>query len=155
MTSIVPLVAECEAEFGSIKQTPINDKRLVKARKFLNHGVDPFENIEVDFDVDAAQKMLDKGLYKQDIAGFLNTKPYKISRLIYKGVLDDSKWLKNKSDPKTCRYAFYKNGDYQMRGTMKEISALTGISVSSLKSFRTNEYKKRNHRIRYRLVEID
>ena len=155
MTSIVPLVAECEAEFGSIKQTPINDKRLVKARKFLNHGVDPFENIEVDFDVDAAQKMLDKGLYKQDIAEFLNTKSYKISRLIYKGVLDDSKWLKNKSDPKNCRYAFYKNGDYQMRGTMKEISALTGISVSSLKGFRTNEYKKRNHRIRYRLVEID
>ena len=155
MTSIVPLVAECEAEFGSIKQTPVNDKRLVKARKFLNHGVDPFENIEVDFDVDAAQKMLDKGLYKQDIAGFLNTKPYKISRLIYKGVLDDSKWLNNKSDSKTCRYALYKNGDYQMRGTMKEISALTGISVSSLKGFRTNEYKKRNHRIRYRLVKID
>lgn len=154
MTSIVPLVAECEAEFGSIKQTPINDKRLVKARKFLNHGVDPFENIEVDFDVDAAQKMLDKGLYKQDIAEFLNTKPYKISKLIYKGVLDDSKWLNNKSDSKT-RYVFYKNGDYQMRGTMKEISALTGISVSSLKGFRTNEYKKRNHRIRYRLVEID
>lgn len=158
MTSIVPIVCEIEAEYGSVKEANLFDPRLVFIRRRFNGGIDPLKKRELGIDINAAQRMLDSKMDKQDIADSLGIKIYRFQRYIADGYLSDKAWRSSKDGRKKVsrqHFNFYKNGEFIMQGTYDDISARTNISRASLVYYRSKKYKERTHVDRYRLVKID
>lgn len=155
MTSIVPIVGEIEAEYGSVNDADLFDPRLVFIRKRFNNGIDPIQEKNLGIDIGVAQRLLDSKMTKEKIAKVLGIKENELQRYIFNGYLSDDVWKRNR-DKRThkARFQLYKNGDYIMEGTYEEIAEATHISRASLAYYRSEKYKLRNHTTKYRLVPI-
>lgn len=66
------------------------------------------------------------------------------------------KWWLNHPDAREVDvYEVYKNGEYFMTGTAKEISKRIGLSTSIIYSFNSELYKMRKHEVFYELVKVN
>lgn len=74
MTSIVPIVCDIEAQYGSVIKADLFDPRLVFIRKRFNNGIDPIQEKKLDIDIEVAQRLLDSKMTKEKIAKALGIK---------------------------------------------------------------------------------
>lgn len=156
--AIMESIMSAELENGSIKQTPLFDKRLVYTRKWFNNGTDPIDDQFHDFDFNSAQIMLDEGEDKQEIGDQLGVSINQLNRLIKMGALYDEKWKEIRLGYKKYRgdrFQLYKDGKYQLQGTIPEIAEITHIAIGTLRYWNSKRYRSmKSHKVHYRLILI-
>ena len=157
--SVVSVVLDIEAEYGTVLKCPINDNRLVAIRKFLNDGNDPIEKRSpLGIDLKVAQKLLNSKLTKQEIADILGIKKYRLQRYINDGYLDDAIWHTfddKRKKRRNSKYRMFKNGAYIGVGTFEELAELTHKTPQTISYYHTEKYKLRKHTDRFRLVKVE
>jgi len=151
--STIRIVQSIENDYGSVMKVPKNDVRLRMLHdRFPSDSKGGNPKSVSNERLNKAQQLLDKGMPKYKITEIVGISRRHLGQLCEEKLLDDSKWYVNRTN--IHRYEYYCNGKLLARGTIKEISGITGRSRDAIRGCTLSRYSKYHHENEYKLVTL-